>query len=157
DNYNALLWSIIHDEPVPITVFQAGDSELWRILKRGFAKDRKARWDSAKQLGETLAGWLESHGITEDICARSLHASWLPAERPTRPELTPFKDLGSPARPSSHAPLVAPPTVPIPLKQRSGHVGMWLLGAGFVTLLAALVFTRRDMLDIGSEAEARSR
>jgi serine/threonine-protein kinase len=143
DNYNALLWNIIHDEPIPITVFQAGDSELWRILKAGFAKDRKDRWESAKQFGEALAAWLEAHGITEDICARSLHASWLPAERPTRPELTPFKEVAVPARPSSQAPVVAPPTLPM-LPRPSLNFGLWFAGAGFIALLAAILLTGRE-------------
>ena len=47
------------------------------ILKTGFAKDRNQRWESAKRLGETLASWLENQGVVEDICNRSLHASWL--------------------------------------------------------------------------------
>jgi eukaryotic-like serine/threonine-protein kinase len=143
DNYNALLWNIIHDEPIPITVFQAGDSELWRILKAGFSKDRKDRWDSAKQFGEALAAWLESHGITEDICARSLHASWLPAERPTRPELAPFKEVAVPARPSSQAPVVAPPTLPM-LPRPSLNFGLLFAGAGFIALLAAIMLSGRD-------------
>jgi serine/threonine-protein kinase len=143
DNYNALLWNINHDEPIPITVFQAGDSELWRILKGGFAKDRTGRWESAKHFGEALAAWLESHGINEDICARSLHASWLPAERPTRPELAPFKELASPARPSSQAPVVAPPTLPM-LPRPSLNFGLWFAGAGFIALLAAILLSRRD-------------
>jgi serine/threonine protein kinase len=143
DNYNALLWSIIHDEPIPITVFQAGDSELWRILKAGFSKDREDRWDSAKQFGEALAAWLESHGITEDICARSLHASWLPAERPTRPELAPFKEVAVPARPSSQAPVVAPPTLPM-LPRPSLNFGLFFAGAGFIALLAAILLSGRD-------------
>lgn len=100
DNYNALLWAIIHDEPVPSTVYQAGDSELWRLLKRGFAKDRNDRWNDAKQLGESFAHWLESNGVSEDICHRSLHASWLPTERPTRPEIAaPFFPLTPTAPP----------------------------------------------------------
>jgi eukaryotic-like serine/threonine-protein kinase len=141
DNYNALLWNIIHDEPIPITVFQAGDSELWRLLKGGFAKDRTGRWESAKQLGEALAAWLESHGITEDICARSLHASWLPAERPTRPELLPFKELPSPVRASSNAPLVAPPT--LPMRRPGFNLALWVAGVGLILLAMVILFVRR--------------
>jgi serine/threonine-protein kinase len=143
DNYNALLWNIIHDEPIPITVFQAGDSELWRILKGGFAKDRNGRWESAKHFGEALAAWLESHGITEDICARALHASWLPAERPTRPELTPFKEIASPLRPSSQAPVVAPPTLPM-LRRTPLSLGLLFAGVGFIALLVAMLLSRRE-------------
>jgi len=137
DNYNALLWSIIHDEPVPITVFQAGDSELWRLLKTGFAKDRTGRWDSARKFGEALALWLENHGIVEDVCNRSLHASWLPAERPTQPELAPFDQLAAPPgqRALSHAALVPPPT--LPALRRPHPVGLWMAGLGLLTLLGA--------------------
>ncbi len=143
DNYNALLWSIIHDEPVPITVFQAGDSELWRILKTGFSKDRNGRWASARKLGEALAGWLENHGVVEDVCNRSLHASWLPAERPTRPELAPFNDLTPPPqRVSSHSALVQSPT--LPGLRRPHTMSLWVAGAGLATLMGALFLTGSD-------------
>jgi len=139
DNYNALLWAIIHDEPVPITVFQAGDSELWRLLKTGFAKDRNQRWDNAKRFGEALAGWLENQGVVEDICNRSLHASWLPAERPTRPELAPSDPMAAPPPPrmSSHEALVPPPT--LPSLRRPHTFSLWFAGLGLITLLAVFL------------------
>jgi serine/threonine protein kinase len=140
DNYNALLWAIIHDEPVPITVFQAGDSELWRILKTGFAKDRNARWSSARKLGEAMAQWLENHGVVEDVCNRSLHASWLPAERPTRPELTPFDEAAIPLRnASSHAALV--PQVTLPMLRRPHTMSLWFAAMGLVTLIGAFLLS----------------
>jgi serine/threonine protein kinase len=144
DNYNALLWAIIHDEPVPITVFQAGDAELWRILKTGFAKDRNARWESARKLGEALAAWLESHGVVEDVCNRSLHASWLPAERPTRPELTPFDPFGA----SNHrAASMHPADVPQPTLaalRRPHAMSLWFAGLGLLTLVGALVLSKSE-------------
>jgi len=141
DNYNALLWSIIHDEPVPITVFQAGDSELWRLLKTGFSKDRNGRWDSARKLGEALALWLENHGIVEDVCNRSLHASWLPAERPTQPEMAPFEmAAASGQRGASHAALVPPPT--LPAMRRPHRWSVWFAAAGLATL--AIAFFRHS-------------
>ena len=138
DNYNALLWSIIHDEPVPITVFQVGDSELWRLLKTGFSKDRNGRWDSARKFGEALALWLENHGIVEDVCNRSLHASWLPAERPTQPELVPFDGLATTPgqRAASQAALVPPPT--LPSLRRPHRWAVWFAAAGVATLAVAL-------------------
>jgi serine/threonine-protein kinase len=138
DNYNALLWSIIHDEPVPVTVFQAGDSELWRLLKIGFSKDRNGRWDSARKFGEALALWLENHGIVEDVCNRSLHASWLPAERPTQPELIPFDGLATTPgqRAASQAALVPPPT--LPSLRRPHRWAVWFAAAGVATLAIAL-------------------
>jgi serine/threonine protein kinase len=156
DNYNALLWSIIHDEPVPITVFQAGDSELWRIVKTGFSKDRNGRWASARKLGEALAGWLENHGVVEDVCNRSLHASWLPAERPTRPELAPFNDLTPPPpqRVSSHSALVPPAT--LPGLRRPHTMSLWVAGAGLATLMGALLLTGSEDDDDGALAAPAS-
>jgi len=140
DNYNALLWAIIHDEPVPITVFQAGDAELWRILKTGFAKDRNARWESARKLGEALAAWLESHGVVEDVCNRSLHASWLPAERPTRPELTPFDPFAA----ANHRAAALHDAIPQPTLsaiRRPHTMSLWFAGLGLLTLVGALALS----------------
>lgn len=136
DNYNALLWAIIHDEPVPITVFQAGDAELWRILKTGFAKDRNARWSSAKKLGEAMAQWLENHGVVEDVCNRSLHASWLPAERPTRPELAAFDETAIPLRNGS-SPNALTPQVTLPMLRRPHAMSLWFAALGLATLIGA--------------------
>jgi serine/threonine protein kinase len=144
DNYNALLWAIIHDEPVPITVFQAGDAELWRILKTGFAKDRNVRWESARKLGEALAAWLESHGVVEDVCNRSLNASWLPAERPTRPELAPFDPHapGLPQRRPSNGSLAPTPT--LSALRRPHAMSLWFAGLGLLTLLGAMLLSRTE-------------
>jgi serine/threonine protein kinase len=148
DNYNALLWAIIHDEPVPITVFQAGDAALWRILKTGFAKDRSVRWESARKLGEALAAWLESHGVVEDVCNRSLNASWLPAERPTRPELAPFDPHapGLPQRRPSNGSLAPPPT--LTALRRPHAMSLWFAGLGLLTLLGAMLLSRTETDDI---------
>jgi serine/threonine-protein kinase len=144
DNYNALLWAIIHDEPVPITVFQAGDVELWRILKKGFAKDRNARWESARRLGEALAGWLESHGVLEDVCNRSLQSSWLPAERPTRPELALFDPSASMLahRSALHTAGTPPPT--LAAMRRPHAMSLWFAGLGLMTLVGALFLSNRE-------------
>jgi serine/threonine-protein kinase len=143
DNYNALLWAIIHDEPVPVTVFQAGDSELWRILKTGFAKDRSGRWESARKLGEAMAVWLESHGVVEDVCNRSLHASWLPAERPTRPELAPFDPLAlSPAQRAALHDSSIPPTLAAMRRPRA--MSLWFAGLGLLTLVGAWLINQAD-------------
>jgi tRNA A-37 threonylcarbamoyl transferase component Bud32 len=142
DNYNALLWAIIHDEPVPITVFQAGDTELWRILKRGFAKDRNVRWESARKLGEALAAWLESHGIVEDVCNRSLNASWLPAERPTRPELAPFDPHAVNHRGQTPGAVVAAPT--LAGLRRPHAMSLWFAGLGLLTLVGALFLSSSE-------------
>jgi len=78
-NYNSLLRAIISDDPKPITVHQAGDDELWTILKTGLAKDPDERWEGIREFGEALAFWLYRRGVTEDICASSLTTTWLEA------------------------------------------------------------------------------
>ncbi len=108
------------------------------MLKKGFSKDRNGRWESARKLGEALALWLENHGVVEDVCNRSLHASWLPAERPTQPELAPFDQNAPPpkARSSSSPAMMPPPTLP---SLRAPHrLSMWFAAAGFATLALAL-------------------
>lgn len=142
DNYNALLWAIIHDEPVPSTVYQAGDADLWRLLKKGFAKDRSERWRNARELGEALATWLENQGVVEDVCHRSLHASWLPSERPTRPELAAFDESApSPSKPRaiSHSEPVPPATLPVLRKPHS--TSLWVAGCGLLSLVVAVLLS----------------
>jgi serine/threonine-protein kinase len=76
-NYNALLYSIIADEPPTITSFGGGDDELWQILKRGFEKDPDKRWPSIRELGVALARWMIARHAHEDITGASLSAQWL--------------------------------------------------------------------------------
>jgi serine/threonine-protein kinase len=154
DNYNALLWAIIHDEPVPITVFQAGDADLWRILKTGFAKDRNIRWESARKLGEAFAAWLESHGVMEDVCNRSLHASWLPAERPTRPELAPFDPFAGAPTHRSHDSMMPPPT--LAALRRPHTISLWFAALGLLTLLGAFFLSKSDV-DVIPTVDAEGR
>jgi eukaryotic-like serine/threonine-protein kinase len=77
DNYNAMMRSIIEDTPQPITVFAAGDEELWAILERGLAKDRSVRWPTMRDLGKALAEWLLRRGVDRDVTGESLEQLWL--------------------------------------------------------------------------------
>jgi serine/threonine protein kinase len=82
-NYNALLRSIVEDQPKPLTEQALGDEELWHILERGLHKDRAQRYAKISELGQALAGWLVSQGVTEDACGSSLDRKWLtPASLP---------------------------------------------------------------------------
>jgi serine/threonine-protein kinase len=86
-NYNALLYKILEDEPLPITEIGVPEPELWEILRFGLAKTRDHRWQSMTELGKALAGWLFARGVLEDACGASLEARWLsrntdPAGRP---------------------------------------------------------------------------
>jgi serine/threonine-protein kinase len=76
-NYNALLYSIIADEPPPITSFGTGDDELWDIIRRGLEKDPDKRWSSMQQLGSRLARWMTARDVLEDITGASITAQWL--------------------------------------------------------------------------------
>ncbi len=82
ENYNALLWAIINEDPQPTVELAAGDAELWSIIERGLRKDRAERWSNMREIGHALANWLMSHGVSEDITGRNLRSVWLgaPAE-----------------------------------------------------------------------------
>ena len=76
-NYNALMQSIIHDEPTPMPDHAAGDASLWVVVQRGLAKEREVRWADMTEFGEALALWLYEHGIKEDLSGNSIRAVWL--------------------------------------------------------------------------------
>jgi serine/threonine-protein kinase len=82
-SYNALLRSIIEDEPPSIRTFAAGDDALWAILVRGLEKDPSKRWSSMRALGHALAGWLLDRGVTEDVAGASLQATWIARTTPS--------------------------------------------------------------------------
>ncbi len=75
-NYNALLRAIVEDAPKSLIEHAAGDAALWEIVERGLAKDRNQRHPSMSALGRALAGWLLSHGVTEDACGASIDSKW---------------------------------------------------------------------------------
>ena len=81
--YNALLRSIIEDEPPSIRTFAAGDDALWEILLRGLEKNLDRRWASMRALGQALADWLLKQGTTEDIAGASLQATWITRATPS--------------------------------------------------------------------------
>ncbi|MEO8900555.1 MAG: protein kinase [Polyangiaceae bacterium] len=91
-NYNALLRAIVEDAPKSLTEHAAGDAALWEIVQRGLAKDRNQRHPSMSALGRALAGWLLSHGVTEDACGASLETKWF--GRNSAPELVPESNAG---------------------------------------------------------------
>jgi serine/threonine-protein kinase len=76
-NYNALMQSIIHDEPVPMPEHAGGDASLWVVVQKGLAKDREERWSDMTEFGEALALWLYEHGVKEDLSGNSIRAVWL--------------------------------------------------------------------------------
>ena len=76
-NCNALLRCIVEDAPKPLSEHGLDDAEFWRILERGLRKDRAERYAKISELGQALAGWLLSRGVTEDVCGSTLDSKWL--------------------------------------------------------------------------------
>jgi serine/threonine protein kinase len=74
DNPYAVLRAVIERDPPVLKT--SGCTSLWPILRRGLAKDRRARIASACELGEALARWLIAQGETEDACGESLARTW---------------------------------------------------------------------------------
>lgn len=77
DNYNALLRAIIEATPHPLFAHGVDQPELWQILAKGLSKSASDRYATIRDLGEALAGWLVSRGISEDAVGTSLRRAWL--------------------------------------------------------------------------------
>ena len=110
-NYNALLRSIVEDDPKQLAEHAAGDEKLWQILQRGLAKDRARRYAKISELGQALAAWLIGNGVAEDACGTALDGNWMGRGEPvgtgtavdlapalTRPELESIPDSTGIAR-----------------------------------------------------------
>ncbi|HVJ17470.1 MAG TPA: serine/threonine-protein kinase [Polyangiaceae bacterium] len=157
-NYNALLRSIVEEDPVPTTTFGAPDDELWQIIHKGLSKRREERWNSMTELGKALAHWLVERGIYEDICGASLDNKWL--SRSTDPQNRPIQSAPRHSLPSfSGVPGVPPsgrrsfpaepPSQPALVRQLSGQMTIdrprqrpWLmigLGVGGVVLVLSVI------------------
>ncbi|HEX2670544.1 MAG TPA: serine/threonine-protein kinase, partial [Polyangiaceae bacterium] len=76
-NCNALLRRIVEDAPKPLSEFGLDDDAFWQILERGLRKERAQRYAKISELGQALAGWLVSQGVTEDACGSTLDSKWL--------------------------------------------------------------------------------
>ncbi len=78
DNYNALLRAIIEATPHPLFAHGVDQPELWQILASNvLSKSASDRYATIRDLGEALAGWLVSRGISEDAVGTSLRRAWL--------------------------------------------------------------------------------
>jgi serine/threonine protein kinase len=85
-NCPALLRAIVDDAPGSLVGFGGVDGELWAILAKGLAKDRKSRWSSSREFGRALSRWLSRQSVTDDITGASLQSGWFHEEpAPPRP------------------------------------------------------------------------
>jgi serine/threonine-protein kinase len=75
ETVDELLRAILQAPAIPGTTFGL-DESLSRILSRGLAKAREARWQSMAELGSKLASWLLERQVTTDVADASLVATW---------------------------------------------------------------------------------
>jgi serine/threonine protein kinase len=112
ENYNAVLWAVMNEDPVPTTQEGAGDGELWDIVERGLAKDPDARWQTMRDLGVEFAKWLYARGVTEDVCSASLRTNWIEAsfsgDRPSMISSIPASFGGPPTMAANSGPASIP-------------------------------------------------
>ena len=76
-NYNALIASILTNDPAPLTAHGVGDGALAAIIAQGLAKDVSARWPRMRDLGAALASWAVERGIEDDVVGNSIAKQWL--------------------------------------------------------------------------------
>jgi serine/threonine-protein kinase len=171
-NYNALLYAIIADEPVPLPELGVGDEALWAILERGFQKDPTLRWQSMRELGSALARWSIDHGQHEDITGASLNAQWLRAPMPSGDMLASMVPPASeesesaglqvldrtteiqPRREAEHATLEGR-VVSLPMRARKRRlVAIALVSATLGAVAAVTVLVKHQQASVSTESEA---
>jgi serine/threonine-protein kinase len=77
NNYNALIASILTDDPAPITAYGVGDGALAAIVQQGLAKGLGDRWKTMRELGAALAAWAVAQGVEDDVTGSSISKQWL--------------------------------------------------------------------------------
>ena len=75
DNYNALMRSIVENEPLPLD--ESVEPRLAELVAWGLCKERSDRPSTIQELGRELARWLIARGVTADICGTPLEAKWI--------------------------------------------------------------------------------
>ncbi len=76
-NYNALIASILTDDPAPITAHGVGDVALSGIVSHGLSKEIGARWPRIRDMGAALATWAVAAGLEDDLMGGSIAKQWL--------------------------------------------------------------------------------
>lgn len=89
-NYNALMRSIIEDDPQTLHQIGAADDQLSMIVARGLRKNPDERWTSMRELGEELALWLQDQNVFEDVTGASTRRTWLADTESQKIELPPY-------------------------------------------------------------------
>jgi serine/threonine protein kinase len=77
DSCQAILRSVLRDEPIDLARLVGLDPALSALIQRGLSKARDKRPASIFELGQELAGWLYAQGVHEDATGSALEARWL--------------------------------------------------------------------------------
>jgi eukaryotic-like serine/threonine-protein kinase len=160
-NYNALMQSILHEQPTPTFELGAGDKNLWRVISKGLSKTRERRWPSMTALGEALAFWLYDHGETEDACGNSLRTVWLAGTlsgQAMRPRQDSWAEVSSPVTtvPTDRARAIA--TLKIRVRRIQHYVALFMtppMMAGVGALVAILLIVIFYRLATNDEEQVR--
>ncbi|HEY6081192.1 MAG TPA: serine/threonine-protein kinase [Polyangiaceae bacterium] len=107
DSAQAILRSVLRDEPMPLELFAPVDARLSELILRGLAKDREQRPASIFDLGQELAAWLYEQGIQDDVTGASLEAKWLGRSSDSLLFTRPRAVASSPRAQHDHATLVS--------------------------------------------------
>jgi eukaryotic-like serine/threonine-protein kinase len=149
DSYNGLLRMIIEEEVSMPEATPGPEAALWPILLRGLAKDRRARFQTMRELGAALARVLLGQGISDDVCGNSLVTVWglgasspahLPAE-PAPPRVPAGAALGRDTRASLRPTVSTSPLVPA-TPRRAWEVRAALVPLAVIVLVTLVSATR---------------
>jgi eukaryotic-like serine/threonine-protein kinase len=142
DNYNAVMFAVLHRSHQPIIELAAADAELLAIIERGLNKDREQRFQSTRELAKHLSMFLLSRGIEVDACGHSLRSRMSSPEiNLTSSELALVRAPA--ARESQLAPTVRRSMLPLlqltrqQLRVPTRHWGLVALGLGSLLSLGA--------------------
>jgi eukaryotic-like serine/threonine-protein kinase len=118
------------NEPAPV----CDDEALASIVAKGLARVAH-RWPSARAMGEALAGWLWSRGVTTDITGVSLRARWLDEDDIRRIASAPVTSETATARFPAPERLVSPTSSAPPIAKEVDHSRSILADTATASLL----------------------
>jgi len=108
ESYNALLYSIVGQEPLTLAEHGIDDPELWAILARGMDKERETRFGSMRAIGRELAKYLLNRKVKADIAQGPLKPWLEPSVRPQAALPSLFASLAPSGNMSDRPPTVHP-------------------------------------------------
>lgn len=130
-----VLRRIIDEAPDPIVAHGVNDVDLWRLIRKGLAKNPDDRWSSVAAFARAASRWLLARGVTCDICGVSVESRWLKA--PTASMLASGETSSGVAWWEEEAPVGAP-------RRRLGRHPAVAITAGLLCVAATVGGTRAN-------------